>query len=101
MDYTVGVCFVFAVECHFSSQEIMCRREEELEDDKVIKIFRKIVLFFIFFPPFLIAESHRMWLCIDLVLKCVFGVSDSPAGPTDVQKNKPMSISYDYGIVKK
>lgn len=45
MEYTIGVCFVFAVECHFSFQEIMCRREEELEDDKVIKIFRKIVLF--------------------------------------------------------
>lgn len=52
MEYTIGVCFVFAVECHFSFQEIVCRREEELEDDEVIKIFRKIVLFFIFFSYF-------------------------------------------------
>lgn len=52
MEYTIRVCFVFAVECHFSFQEILCRREEELEDDKVIKIFRKIVLFFIFLSYF-------------------------------------------------
>lgn len=52
MDYTIGVCFVFAVKCHFSFQEIVCRREEELEDDKMIKILRKIVIFLIFFPLF-------------------------------------------------
>lgn len=45
MDYTIGVCSVFAVECHFSFQENVCRREEEVEDDKMIKILRKIVIF--------------------------------------------------------
>lgn len=50
MDYTIGVCFVFAVECHFSFQKIVCRREEELEDDKTIEIFRNIALFSSFSP---------------------------------------------------
>lgn len=63
MEYTIGVCFVFAVECHFSFQEILCRREEELEDDKMIKIFRKIVLFFIFFPLFNSRVAQNVAVC--------------------------------------
>lgn len=51
VEYNIGVCIVFAVDCHFSFQEIVCRREEELEDGKVIKTFRTIFIFFIFFFP--------------------------------------------------
>lgn len=74
VEYNIGVCIVFAVDCHFSFQEIVCRREEELEDGKVIKTFRTIFIFFIFFSLNLIAVSHRMQPRADpAFLKSFFG----------------------------
>lgn len=59
VENNIGVCIVFAVDCHFSFQEIVCRREEELEDGKVIKTFRTVFIFFffIFFFFFLFFSS--------------------------------------------
>lgn len=41
--YWCMLCICF--KCHFSFQEILCRMEEELEDDKVVKILKNRSIF--------------------------------------------------------
>jgi len=72
VEYTIGVCFVFAVECHFSFQEIVCRREEELDDEGVIKKNLEKWFYFSSFSLILIVESHRMRPWIEPALKIFF-----------------------------
>lgn len=65
----------------------MYRREEQLEDGKIIKTFRTISTFFNFFPLNLIAVSHRMQPWADPAFsKAFLDVSDAPSVPTVVQK---------------
>lgn len=55
---------------------------------KLLKYLEK-VLFFIFFPLFKQQSRTERGYVLIQFLKGVFGVSDSPAGPTDVQKINP------------